>query len=101
MFSSRQLNVDPDLGGSYVQVMETFTNLGPIVDMAVVDLDRQGQGQVRRRRRRADFDSAFGGSHFTARKLPSAVNSSHGFQLILLAHRTSSQTCVANLDFFN
>ena len=26
--------------------METFTNLGPIVDMVVVDLERQGQGQV-------------------------------------------------------
>ena len=26
--------------------METFTNLGPIVDMCVVDLERQGQGQV-------------------------------------------------------
>ena len=28
------------------QVMETFTNLGPIVDMCVVDLERQGQGQL-------------------------------------------------------
>ena len=27
--------------------METFVNLGPIVDMVVVDLERQGQGQVR------------------------------------------------------
>jgi hypothetical protein len=27
--------------------MESFTNLGPILDMAVVDLERQGQGQVR------------------------------------------------------
>ena len=26
--------------------METFTNLGPIVDMCVVDLERQGQGQL-------------------------------------------------------
>ena len=41
-----QLNVDPDEAGSYVQTMETFTNLGPIVDMCVVDLERQGQGQV-------------------------------------------------------
>ncbi|XP_043089547.1 DNA damage-binding protein 1 [Puntigrus tetrazona] len=32
--------------GSYVAVMETFTNLGPIVDMCVVDLERQGQGQL-------------------------------------------------------
>ena len=41
-----QLNVDPDENGAYVQVLETFTNLGPIVDMCVVDLERQGQGQV-------------------------------------------------------
>eukprot|EP00794_Sanderia_malayensis_P018107 gene18107-19916_t len=33
-------------GMDYVHVMETFTNLGPIVDMCVVDLDRQGQGQL-------------------------------------------------------
>ena len=26
--------------------MERFTNLGPILDMCVVDLERQGQGQV-------------------------------------------------------
>ena len=41
-----QLNVEPDETGSFVQIMETFTNLGPIVDMCVVDLERQGQGQV-------------------------------------------------------
>ena len=41
-----QLNAKADESGSYVQVMETFTNLGPIVDMCVVDLERQGQGQV-------------------------------------------------------
>lgn len=41
-----KLNVDPDTNGSYVQTMETFTNLGPIVDMCVVDLERQGQGQL-------------------------------------------------------
>ena len=33
---------------SFVEVLDTFTNLGPIVDLAVVDLERQGQGQVRR-----------------------------------------------------
>jgi len=31
---------------SYISVLDTYTNLGPIVDMCVVDLDRQGQGQV-------------------------------------------------------
>ena len=46
IFCWLQLTVDPDEHGCYVQTMETFTNLGPIVDMAVVDLDRQGQGQV-------------------------------------------------------
>ena len=29
-----------------VDVVQNFTNLGPIVDFCVVDLDRQGQGQV-------------------------------------------------------
>jgi len=28
--------------GTYVEVLETFTNIGPIVDMCLVDLDRQG-----------------------------------------------------------
>ena len=41
-----QLNTDANDQGSYVQIMESFTNLGPIVDMCVVDLERQGQGQV-------------------------------------------------------
>lgn len=35
-----------DENGSYCVTMETFTNLAPIVDMAVVDLERQGQGQI-------------------------------------------------------
>lgn len=38
--------MDSNEQGSYVVAMETFTNLGPIVDMCVVDLERQGQGQV-------------------------------------------------------
>ncbi|KAK3726388.1 hypothetical protein QZH41_016253 [Actinostola sp. cb2023] len=41
-----KLNTDADERGSYVQVLETLTNLGPIVDMVVVDLERQGQGQL-------------------------------------------------------
>ncbi|XP_059156437.1 DNA damage-binding protein 1-like [Physella acuta] len=41
-----KLNSKRDSSGSYVQVMETFVNLGPIVDMVVVDLERQGQGQL-------------------------------------------------------
>jgi hypothetical protein len=36
----------PDAKGSYVEVLERYVNLGPIVDFCVVDLERQGQGQV-------------------------------------------------------
>ncbi len=32
---------------NHVEVLESFTNLGPIVDFCIVDLDKQGQGQVR------------------------------------------------------
>eukprot|EP01127_Copromyxa_protea_P023248 TRINITY_DN865_c0_g1_i1.p1 TRINITY_DN865_c0_g1~~TRINITY_DN865_c0_g1_i1.p1 ORF type:complete len:1101 (-),score=191.49 TRINITY_DN865_c0_g1_i1:52-3354(-) len=32
--------------GEYIAHLERFTNLGPIVDFCVVDMDRQGQGQV-------------------------------------------------------
>ena len=31
---------------SYVEVLEEFTNLGPIVDFCVMDLERHGQGQL-------------------------------------------------------
>ncbi|CAH8385815.1 unnamed protein product [Eruca vesicaria subsp. sativa] len=41
-----KLNLHPDAKGSYVEVLERYTNLGPIVDFCVVDLERQGQGQV-------------------------------------------------------
>ncbi|XP_049788661.1 DNA damage-binding protein 1 [Schistocerca nitens] len=41
-----KLNVNADENGSYVSTMETFTNLAPILDMVVVDLERQGQGQL-------------------------------------------------------
>ena len=33
-------------------MLETFTNLGPIQDFCVVDLERQGQGQVREKETR-------------------------------------------------
>lgn len=36
----------PEDPTNFVEVLNTFTNLGPIVDFCVVDLDRQGQGQV-------------------------------------------------------
>lgn len=41
-----RLNPEPNESGSYVDVFERFTNLGPIVDMCVVDLEKQGQGQL-------------------------------------------------------
>ena len=40
-------SVADDDSGSFVQVMETFQNIGPILDMSVVDLDKQGQDLVR------------------------------------------------------
>jgi hypothetical protein len=42
-------SVADDDSGSFVQVMETFQNIGPILDMSVVDLDKQGQDLVRLR----------------------------------------------------
>lgn len=41
-----KLNTFADDNGSYVTPMESFTNLAPILDMCVVDLERQGQGQL-------------------------------------------------------
>jgi DNA damage-binding protein 1 len=41
-----KLNSEKDDSGSYVEITDSFTNLGPIVDLSVVDLERQGQCQV-------------------------------------------------------
>lgn len=41
-----KLLTEPDDNGNYIQVCETYTNLGPIVDMCLVDLEKQGQGQL-------------------------------------------------------
>ncbi|KJE89467.1 UV-damaged DNA binding protein, variant [Capsaspora owczarzaki ATCC 30864] len=41
-----RLATERDETGSFVRVLESFSNLGPICDMAVVDLERQGQCQV-------------------------------------------------------
>ena len=41
-----RLRPAPDAAGSFVEVLQSFPGLGPIVDFAVVDLERQGQGQV-------------------------------------------------------
>ena len=32
--------------GMYFDVLDSYTNLGPIVDFCIVDSDKQGQGQV-------------------------------------------------------
>lgn len=41
-----KLRAHPDESGSYVEIVDTFLNLGPIVDFCIVDLEQQGQGQV-------------------------------------------------------
>lgn len=41
-----KLNTTAGDNGAYVTVMETFTNLAPIIDMCIVDLEKQGQGQM-------------------------------------------------------
>ncbi|XP_062160376.1 DNA damage-binding protein 1-like isoform X2 [Alnus glutinosa] len=41
-----KLNLQHDAKGSYVEVLERYVNLGPIVDFCVVDRERQGQVQV-------------------------------------------------------
>jgi DNA damage-binding protein 1 len=41
-----KLNQEPDSEGSYLEVFESYVNLGPIYDFCVVDSERQGQDQV-------------------------------------------------------
>ncbi|XP_036343335.1 DNA damage-binding protein 1-like [Rhagoletis pomonella] len=41
-----RLSTTANENGSYVIPMENFTSLAPILDLGVVDLDRQGQGQI-------------------------------------------------------
>ena len=43
---SLQLSTAADDSGGYVEVLETFTCLAPILDMSVVDLDKQGRDVV-------------------------------------------------------
>jgi hypothetical protein len=44
--SAQPMPGPPGAPPTFLEVLDTFTNLGPIVDFAVVDLERQGQGQV-------------------------------------------------------
>eukprot|EP00126_Sphaerothecum_destruens_P012593 Sdes_comp21582_c0_seq1m20185 len=41
-----RLNPERDENNSYVEIVDTFTNLGPIVDFAAVDFENQGQCQI-------------------------------------------------------
>lgn len=41
-----KLNLEANDSGNYITVIESFVNLAPIVDMLVVDLDKQGQDQL-------------------------------------------------------
>lgn len=41
-----RLLTEPDEYGNFIQECESFTNLGPITDMCLVDLEKQGQGQL-------------------------------------------------------
>lgn len=41
-----KLSPERDAHGSYIDVLDTYVNIGPIVDFCVMDLDRQGQGQI-------------------------------------------------------
>lgn len=38
--------VNPAEPNNFVEVLDSMTNLGPIIDFVVVDLERQGQGQA-------------------------------------------------------
>ncbi|KAF9395125.1 DNA damage-binding protein 1a [Podila verticillata] len=40
------LHTEPDASGEFLEVMETFTNVGPVIDFEVVDLEGQGQGLI-------------------------------------------------------
>ncbi|TYZ63198.1 hypothetical protein PybrP1_012947 [[Pythium] brassicae (nom. inval.)] len=41
-----KLKPERDEHGSYLEVLDTYVNIGPIIDFCVMDLDRQGQGQI-------------------------------------------------------
>lgn len=44
---SFQLSSSPNDDGGFIEVLESLTNLGPILAMSVVDLDKQGRDVVR------------------------------------------------------
>ena len=36
----------PNESGGFIDILERYTNIGPIVDMCVVETEKQGQTQV-------------------------------------------------------
>ena len=41
-----KLNEHANENKSYIDVLETYTNLSPIMDMLIVDIEKQGKGQL-------------------------------------------------------
>lgn len=41
-----KLNLEANEAGNYIEIVDSYVNLAPIVDMLVVDLDKQGQDQL-------------------------------------------------------
>lgn len=41
-----RLSAEADTTGSYIQVLDNYTNIGPVLDMCVMDVDKQGQMQL-------------------------------------------------------
>lgn len=41
-----KLTENANESGTYINTLETYTNLGPILDMLIVDIEKQGQGQL-------------------------------------------------------
>ena len=41
-----KLKTEADANGSHVDILDTYTNIGPIIDMCVVESDKQGLSQI-------------------------------------------------------
>jgi len=41
-----KLNYELNQSGSYITILDKYLNLGPIVDMCLVDIDQRGQEQI-------------------------------------------------------
>lgn len=83
-----RLNQQQDAKGFYVDVLESFVNLGPIVDLCVVDLERQGQGQV------VTCSGAFKDGSLRIVRNGIGINEQVSFWLIELEGHQQLDTCV-------